>query len=174
MSFTTRHTTYSLADHSTSLLPHTLRTTVTNHKPKPSPIPTLAKWSAYQQSHTDNLASSRRCPKTSTRSLSNIEDLSDPNAQGDVPIAVLIYKLLDLANNTTLDSHYDTHSIPGYAITLNAPANQHTASASTTHTSDTPHTHPITTAPLNSSTIDLVSLYFESPSVLPKPCSALS
>jgi hypothetical protein len=46
-----------------------------------------------------------------------------------------------------------THSIPGYAITLNAPANKHTALASTTHTSDTPHTHPITTTPLNSSVL---------------------
>jgi hypothetical protein len=57
---------------------------------------------------------------------------------------------------------------------LNAPANKHTASAPTTHASDTPHTHPITTASYNNSTIDLVSLYFESPSVSPKPPSAPS
>jgi hypothetical protein len=100
--------------------------------------------------------------------------LNDPNAQGDVPIVVSIYKLSDLANITALDLCYDTHSIPGYAITLNAPANKHTALAPVTHTSDTPHTHPTTTASYNSSTIDLISLYFESPSVLLKPRSALS
>jgi hypothetical protein len=93
----------------------------------------------------------------------NIEDLSDPNAQEDVPIVVSIYKLSDLANNTTLDLHYDTHSIPGYAITLNAPANKCTALAPATHTSDTPHTHPTTTAFYNSSTIDLIPLYCKSP-----------
>jgi hypothetical protein len=89
-------------------------------------------------------------------------------------MVVSIYKLSDLTNNTALGSRYDTHSIPGYTILLNAPANKHTALALMTHTSNTPHTHPITTAPLNSSTTDLVSLYFESPSVLPKPHLALS
>jgi hypothetical protein len=53
----------------TSLPPCTLTTIVTNHKPLPSPIPTPAKWLAYQQSCMNNLASSRCCPKTSTRSL---------------------------------------------------------------------------------------------------------
>jgi hypothetical protein len=87
--------------------------------------------------------------------------LSNPNAQGDVPIVISIYKLSDLANNTALDLRYDTHSIPGYTIMLNTPANKHTALASTTYTSNTPHTHPITTAPFNSSTVNLVSLYFK-------------
>jgi hypothetical protein len=100
--------------------------------------------------------------------------LSNPNAQGDIPLVVLVYKLWDIADTNTLDACYNTHSIPAYAISLNLPTCKlvsKPASALLSSAPDTLAARSTNIASRNNSSIHFTSQYTvhqsETPKLLP-------
>jgi hypothetical protein len=99
----------------------------------------------------------------------------NPNAQGDIPLVVLVYKLSDIVDTTALDTHYDTHSIPGYTISLNLPAGKLvTKPASSSSAPDTLAARSTNTASHNNLSIHFTSQYTAHQSEKPKTKSVPS
>jgi hypothetical protein len=101
--------------------------------------------------------------------------LSNPNAQGDIPLVVLVYKLSDIVDTTALDTRYDMHSIPGYTISLNLPTRKLvTKPALLSSAPDTLAAHSTNTASCNNSSIHFTSQYTAHQSEKPKTKSVPS
>jgi hypothetical protein len=101
--------------------------------------------------------------------------LSNPNAQGDIPLVVSVYKLLDIVDTTALNTRYNTHSIPGYAISLNLPAHKLvTKPASLSSAPDTLAARSTNTASCNNLSIHFTSQYTTHQSEKPKTKAVLS
>jgi hypothetical protein len=102
--------------------------------------------------------------------------LSNPNAQGDIPLVVSVYKLLDIVDTTTLNTRYNMHSIPAYPISLNLPACKlvsKPASALLFSAPDTLTTCSTNIASRNNSSIHFTSQYTTHQSKTPKTKSAM-
>jgi hypothetical protein len=117
-------------------------------------IPTVP----HGQPHFQDAAARR----DESRFFLNIKDLSNPNTQVDIPLVVLVYKLLDIVDTTALDTHYNMHSIPSYAISLSLPAHKHVSKPALALSSSAPDTlaaHSTIIASHNTLSIHFTSQY---------------
>ncbi|KAF9456070.1 hypothetical protein BDZ94DRAFT_1315523 [Collybia nuda] len=133
-------------------------------------------WHPAIQSSTPKL-NQTQCAVCIKRKFLNIKDLSNPTTQGDIPFIISAYKLSPTTSPSSIPSDYDTHSIPGYTISLR-PATFINKTTSSTYsdiaqfTTDTPIdmlSNPSLIDPTtrtshsnSSTTINLVSNYAKS------------